>query len=212
MLEPLLLTIAVVTVPFGLYLAFDRKQTDKRVQRRISRHENTRQAMLRLSQKEAHWNISHLRFEVRQTYRAVQKARQAGDWDALCKLAAVPLVADWRKDHERLEMSGLQWFVEPLEIMDVQPVNLQNRPGFAKDFVTLEIETRSRIYVKGPEGYYQEGSGDVVDSPEQIPIELGKEYWTFVRREADWFLVRVDRSFPTQLAFVDEESPPDENG
>ena len=207
MLEPLLLTVAVVTVPFGLYLAFDRKSQDERVQRRINRHERTRKALLRLSQKEEHWSPSHLRFELRQTYRTIQKTRLQGNWSILQGMVSEGVLGEWRKEWERRQKAGLQWFIDPLEIVDVQAVNLQNRPGFDKDFVTVEIETRRREYVQGPEGFYQEGTGDVGDSPEFIPIEMCKEYWTFVRRESDWNLVRCDRKFPQSLAFVDEENP-----
>ena len=210
MLEPLLLTVAVVTVPFGLYLAFDRKETDKRVQRRINRHERTRDALRRLSQAEEHWNPSHLRFELRQNYRTIQKARQNGDWVVLESMVAAGVVGEWRKEWDRHESLGLKWFLDPLEIVDVQAVNLQNRPGFDKDFVTVEIETRRREYVQGALGFYQEGSGDVSDTPETIPIDMAKEYWTFVRREKDWCLVRCDRIYPESLAFVDEECPAEE--
>jgi predicted lipid-binding transport protein (Tim44 family) len=206
MLEPLLLTIAVVTVPFGLYLAFDRKSTDQRVQRRINRHERTREALRRLCQKEEHWSPNHLRFELRQNYRTLQKARQSGDWATLEAMAAAGVVGEWRKDWERHQSLGVQWTLDPLEIIDVQAVNLQNRPGYDKDFVTVEIETRRREYVRGPQGCFQEGSGYVGDTPDSIPMDMVKEYWTFVRRENDWCLVRCDQKFPESLAFVDEES------
>ena len=186
MLEPLLLTIAVITVPFGLYLAFDRKPEEKTVRRRINRHERTREAMKRLSHSESHWELSHLRFELRQSYRAIQKQRQDGLWSDLEKLVTPGPLQEWRKEHERRLEQGLKWQLDPLEIVDVQPVNLQNRPGFDRDFVTVEIETRRREYLQADNGCYREGSGQVLESPEQIPIELVKEFWTFVRRADHW--------------------------
>ena len=207
MLEPLLLTIAVVTVPFGLYLAFDRQKTDRRVQKRINRHERTRQALQRLSQAEEHWSPNHLRFELRQNYRNIQKLRLAGDWEALPPHVSIGPLQEWRADWERREKMGLRWILDPLEIVDVQPVNLQNRPGYEKDFVTVEIETRRRDFVKGPEGCFQEDSGAMGDTPDHIAIELFKEYWTFNRRSDGWTLVRTDRTFPENLAFIEEEEP-----
>lgn len=207
LLEPLLLTVAVVTVPFGLYLAFDRKTNDKRVRRRINRHERTREALKRLSLREEHWSPNHLRFELRQNYRTIQRARQNGDWTTLEAMVCGNVVSDWRKEWERRDSSGVRWTMEPLEIIDVQAVNLQNRPGYDKDFVTVEVETRRREFLQGPQGVYQEGSGYLGDDPEAIPIELFKDYWTFVRREKDWLLVRCDRQFPENLAFVDEDTP-----
>lgn len=209
LLEPLLLTVAVVTVPFGLYLAFDRKNNDQRVRRRINRHERTREALKRLSLREEHWSPNHLRFELRQNYRAIQKARQGADWSTLEAMVCPSVVADWRKEWERRQSSGVRWCVDPLEIIDVQAVNLQNRPGYDKDFVTVEVETRRREYLVGGEGVYQEGSGYLGNDPEAIPIELFKDYWTFVRREKDWMLVRCDRQFPESLAFIDEDTPQD---
>lgn len=205
MLEPLLLTVAVITVPFGLYLAFDRKSAEQTTRRRVNRHERTREALRRLSQSEAHWDLSHLRFELRQNYRTIQKARMAGDWAALQALVTPSPIEDWQRDWERRRSSGVQWKLEPLEIIDVQPVNVQNRPGFDKDYVTVEIETRRREFLQGEQGCYQEGSGYLGDTPEAIPIELAKEYWTFVRREHGWMLVRTDRTFPVGLAFIEEE-------
>lgn len=211
MLEPLLLTVAVVTVPFGLYLAFDRKKTDKRYQKRINRHERTREALRRLSKQEEHWSPNHLRFDLRQNYRAIQKARQNAEWGVLESMVGPGLLGEWLKEWERRDHSGLRWTLDPLEIIDVQAVNLQNRPGFDKDFVTVEVETRRREYLQGEGGCYQEGSGYIGDTPDGIPIEMVKEYWTFVRRESGWLLVRCDRQFPENLAFVDEEeSPPEE--
>jgi hypothetical protein len=208
LLEPLLLTIAAVTVPFGLYLAFDRKQTDRRIQKRINRHERTRQALQRLCQQEDHWNPSHLRFELRQNYRSIQKLRLAGDWEALMANVSVGPLQDWRMEWERRERAGVRWALDPLEIVDVQPVNLQNRPGFEKDFVTVEIETRRRDFVRGAEGCFQEGSGgEMAETPDHIPIELYKEYWTFNRRADGWMLVRTDRTFPESLAFIEDEEP-----
>ncbi|MBS2036670.1 TIM44-like domain-containing protein [bacterium] len=207
MIEPLLLTIAVVTVPFGLYLAFDRKKTDHRLQKRINRHERTRQALQRLSQQEEHWNLGHLRFELRQNYRSIQKLRLAGDWDGLLANVSSGPLQEWRQEWERRERAGVRWVLDPLEIVDVQPVNLQNRPGFEKDFVTVEVETRRRDFVRGPEGCFQEGSGAMGETPDHIPIELYKEYWTFNRRADGWTLVRTDRTFPENLAFIEDEEP-----
>ena len=207
MLEPLLLTVAVVTIPFGLYLAFDRKKTDQRVQKRINRHERTRQALQRLSQSEEHWSPNHLRFELRQNYRSIQKLRLAGDWDALPPHVSIGPLQEWRADWERREKMGLRWVLDPLEIVDVQAVNLQNRPGYEKDFVTVEIETRRRDFVRGAEGCFQEGSGEIGESPDHIAIELFKEYWTFNRRSDGWTLVRTDRTFPENLAFIEDEEP-----
>lgn len=204
MLEPLLLTVAVITVPFGLYLAFDRKTAEQTTQRRVNRHERTREALRRLSQKEAHWDSNHLRFELRQNYRAIQKARQAADWEGLTPLVSATPIEEWKRDWERRHASGVEWVLDPLEIVDVQPVNLQNRPGFEKDYVTVEVETRRREFLRSGDGCYQEGSGYVGETPDAIPIELVKEFWTFVRREHGWVLVRTDRSMP-DLAFVDEE-------
>lgn len=209
MLEPLLLTVAVITVPFGLYLAFDRKTSEQTSQRRINRHERTRDALRQLSQIEPHWDLSHLRFEIRQNYRAIQKSRQAADWAGLEKLVADAPLEDWRKEFERREQSGVRWKVDPLEIVDVQPVNVQNRGGYEKDYVTVEIETRRREYLQSEQGCYQEGSGFLGETPDAIPIQLLKEYWTFVRREHGWVLVRCDRQFPSGLAFIvdaEEES------
>lgn len=205
MLEPLLLTVAVITVPFGLYLAFDRGSTEKHVQRRINRHERAREALRRLSQSEAHWDPHHLRFELRQNYRTIQKARLAGQWDTLASLVSVGPLEEWKRDWDRREATGVRWTLDPLEIIDVQPVNIQNRPGYDKDFVTVEIETRRRDYLQGEQGCYQEGSGFVGPNADTIPIEIIKEYWTFVRREQGWMLVRCDRQFPENLAFIDEE-------
>lgn len=207
MLEPLLLTVAAVTVPFGLYLAFDRKKTEQRIQKRINRHERTRQALQRLSQLEEHWNPGHLRFELRQNYRSIQKLRLAGDWDALTPNVAFGPIQEWRAEWDRREKIGVRWVLDPMEIVDVQPVNLQNRPGYEKDFVTVEIETRRRDFVQGPQGCFQEGSGEVGDTPEHIAIELFKEYWTFNRRSDGWTLVRTDRVFPESLAFIEDEEP-----
>jgi predicted lipid-binding transport protein (Tim44 family) len=207
MLEPLLLTIAVVTVPFGLYLAFDRKKTDQRAKKRVNRHERTRQALQRMSEQEEHWSPNHLRFELRQNYRSIQKLRLAGDWDALRGQVSAGPLQEWRAEWERRQSIGVRWVLDPLEIVDVQPVNVQNRPGHEKDFVTVEIETRRRDYVQGAEGCYQEGSGAVGASPEHIPIELFKEYWTFNRRSDGWTLVRTDRTFPENLAFIEDEEP-----
>lgn len=205
MIEPLLLTVAAVTIPFGLYLAFDRKKTDKRIQKRINRHERTRQALQRLSQQEEHWNPSHLRFELRQNYRSIQKLRLAGDWDALTSCVSLGPLQEWREERQRRTQAGVSWVLDPLEIVDVQPVNLQNRPGYEKDFVTVEIETRRRDFVRGAEGCFQEGSGEVGQTPDHIPIELFKEYWTFNRRVDGWTLVRTDRTFPENLAFIEDE-------
>ncbi len=207
MIEPLLLTVAAVTVPFGLYLAFDRKKTDQRIKKRINRHERTRQALQRLSLQEDHWNPGHLRFELRQDYRSIQKLRLAGDWDALSAKVALGPIQEWRGEWERRQKIGVRWVLDPLEIVDVQPVNLQNRPGYEKDFVTVEIETRRRDYVQGPEGCFQEGSGEVGQSADHIAIELYKEYWTFNRRADGWTLVRTDRTFPESIAFVEDEEP-----
>lgn len=207
MLEPLLLTIAVVTVPFGLYLAFDRKKSDQRARKRINRHERTRQALQRMSEQEEHWSPNHLRFELRLSYRGIQKLRLAGDWEALRPSVSSGPLQEWRAEWERRQSIGVLWVLDPLEIIDVQPVNVQNRPGHEKDFVTVEIETRRRDYVQGAEGCYQEGSGTVGASPEHIPIELVKEYWTFNRRSDGWTLVRTDRTFPENLAFIEDEEP-----
>jgi len=204
-IEPLLLTVAAVTVPFGLYLAFDRKKTDKRMQKRINRHERTRQALQRLSQQEEHWNPGHLRFELRQNYRSIQKLRLAGDWDALTSSVSIGPLQEWREERQRRNQAGVTWVLDPLEIVDVQPVNLQNRPGYEKDFVTVEIETRRRDFLRGAEGFFQEGSGEVGETPDHIPIELFKEYWTFNRRADGWTLVRTDRTFPENLAFIEDE-------
>jgi len=200
-----LLTVAAVTVPFGLYLAFDRKKTDKRMQKRINRHERTRQALQRLSQQEDHWNFGHLRFELRQNYRSIQKLRLAGDWEGLAPSVSIGSLQEWREEWERRTQAGVSWVLDPLEIVDVQPVNLQNRPGYEKDFVTVEIETRRRDFVRGAEGCFQEGSGEVGETPDHIPIELFKEYWTFNRRIDGWTLVRTDRTFPENLAFIEDE-------
>lgn len=205
MLEPLLLTVAVITVPFGLYLAFDRGTAEKHVQRRINRHERAREALRRLSQSEAHWDPHHLRFELRQNYRAIQKARLQGEWESLAPLVSVGPLEEWKRDWSRREATGVRWTLDPLEIIDVQPVNIQNRPGYDKDFVTVEIETRRRDFLQGEQGCYQEGSGFVGPNADMIPIEMVKEYWTFVRREQAWMLVRCDRQFPENLAFIDEE-------
>lgn len=207
MLEPLLLTVAVITVPFGLYIAFDRGgATEQQVQRRINRHERAREALRRLSQSESHWDPNHLRFEIRQNYRSIQKARLQGDWAALLPMVGAAPLEEWKRDWERHQAAGVRWTVDPLEIIDVHPVNLQNRPGFDKDFVTVEIETRRREYLQAEQGCYREGSGLIAETPDTIPIEICKEYWTFVRRETSWLLVRCDRQFPENLAFiVDEE-------
>ena len=205
MIEPLLLTVAAVTVPFGLYLAFDRKKTDKRMQKRIHRHERTRQALQRLREQEDHWNPSHLRFELRQNYRSIQKLRLAGDWDALTPNVSIGPLQEWREERQRRTQAGVSWVLDPLEIVDVLPVNLQNRPGYEKDFVTVEIETRRRDFVRGAEGCFQEGSGEVGETPDHIPIELFREYWTFNRRADGWTLVRTDRTFPENLAFIEDE-------
>lgn len=204
MLEPLLLTVAVITVPFGLYLAFDRKTSEQTTQRRINRHERTREALRRLSKEESHWDLSHLRFEIRQNYRTIQKARMAADWAALETLVAEPPIEEWRREFDRRLQSGVRWQLDPLELVDVQPVNIQNREGFDRDYVTVEIETRRREYLQSSDGCYQEGSGFVGATPDAIPIEIAKEYWTFVRREQGWILVRCDRQFPAGLAFIDE--------
>ena len=119
MLEPLLLTVAAVTVPFGLYLAFDRKKTEQRIQKRINRHERTRQALQRLSQLEEHWNPGHLRFELRQNYRSIQKLRLAGDWDALTSNVAFGPIQEWRAEWDRREKIGVRWVLDPMEIDDV---------------------------------------------------------------------------------------------
>ncbi len=210
MLEPLLLTIAVITVPFGLYLAFDRKPEETTVRRRINRHERTREALKRLAQSENHWELSHLRFDLRQAYRNLQKLRLQGQWADLEAQVTPGPIQEWKKEWERRAQEGLVWHLDPLEIVDVQPVNLQNRAGYEKDFVTVEIETRRREYLRGPKGYYREGSGQLFESPEDIPIELAKEFWTFVRRADHWALVRCDRDYPEALAFVDEEEPDEE--
>jgi hypothetical protein len=206
MLEPLLLTVAVITVPFGLYLAFDRKSTEQQVERRVNRHERARETLRRLAQREAHWDLNHLRFELRQNYRTIQKARQSGAWDALADLVCPTPLNEWRIQWERRQEAGIEWKLDPLEILDVQPVNLQNRAGFEHDFITVEIQTRRREYLLSPQGVYREGSGLVGESVESIPIEIVSEYWTFIRKPDSWMLTRCDRQLPDNLAFINEES------
>ena len=207
MLEPLLLTVAVITIPFGLYLAFERDE-DHKVVRRITRHSQIRATLDRLRLAEPYWDVSQLRFDTRQLYRSIQKSKQQADWKGLSQQVAAALLEDWRQQFHVRQANGVSWRLESLEILDVQPVNLQNRSGHHRDFVTMEIESRAREYLAplaaGETGYYREGSGFVAESPEQLPLEVRREYWTFLRRQDGWILVRCDRTFPESLAFINE--------
>ena len=212
MLEPLLLTVAVITVPFGLYLAFDRKATEQVVERRLSRHERTREALRKLAQQESHWEPNHLRFELRQNYRSIQKARLNGDWETLTQWVSHGPLQEWRETWERRQAAGILWKLDPLEILDVVPINLQNRAGFERDFVTVEIQTRRREYLQSEQGIYREGSGLMGDTPDCVPIEICSEFWTFIRRSDGWMLTRCDRQLPENLAFVNEGQESLESG
>jgi hypothetical protein len=206
-LEPLLLILALIFIPFGLLLAFDRPHQAQRVQRRINLHERTRAALDRLSVSEDHWKIGHLRFELRQNYRALQLARQAADWEAIAPLASPGVLEQWRQEREQRLETGLEWRLDGLEIVDVRPINLQNRPGIENDYVTAEIETRAREYFRSAQGCYQDGTGFVGPDAEHVALQLRKEYWTFVRRPQGWVVTQCSAELPDELVLVDEGEP-----
>lgn len=205
MLEPLLLTLAVMTVPFGLYLAMDRKRIEEQVRKRQNRYQRTQEALKRLARQESYWDYHHLRFETRLAYRNIQKARLAADWTTLQPMVTPSLLQHWQKERAHREGLGLTWHLDPFEVVDVLPVNLQNHAGTERDFVTIEVEVRWREYLSGPDGFFREGSGEVHSTPLTLPLETRKDYCTFVRRGQGWVLVRLDKEFPQSLVFVENE-------
>ncbi len=204
MWEPLLLTLAALTIPFAVYVVWSRSVWTRAMDRKTNRYQRTWKAMQHLSLSEPHWQPQAACYELRQCFRQIQEARRRGELKFLQPPIGRALWHDWQKQREHQDQGGLRWHLDQLEVLNLRPYNLQNHPGQEQDALTVEIHSRRREYLQSENGYLLDGAGQAFDSLDSVPTVEVIEYWTFRRENGGWKLLRCDREVPRELAFVPE--------
>ena len=122
-------------------------------------------------------------------FRATQAAWDAADRDALARISAPEILADWLARLDGNAADGIRYRVEVLRGPEIDYVGLVDEPGDGGDYVRVRIRARLRCGFEQPDGSWRplpEAAGSL-----KMPIE---EYWTLARREGEWIVYSIRRA------------------
>jgi predicted lipid-binding transport protein (Tim44 family) len=119
-------------------------------------------------------------------FRATQAAWDAADRDALARISAPELLADWLARLDGNAALGIRYRTEVLNGPEVDYVGLVDEPGDGGDYVRVRVRARLRCGLEQPDGSRRplpEARGSL-----KLAIE---EYWTLARRDGEWIVYSI---------------------